>query len=68
MRWKSSVYKSKLTKQTPQERLDLYLFSLDLFLFRSLRNSTAFQTFLLLYRMFREESAVLRENVYFASM
>jgi len=55
-------------KQTPQERLDLYLFSFDLFLFRSLKNSTAFQTFLLLHRMFREESAMLRENVYFASM
>jgi len=45
MRWKSSEYKPKLMKQAPQERLDLNLFSLDLFLSRSVKNSTAFETF-----------------------
>jgi len=37
MRWKSSEYKLKLKKQAPQEGLDLYLFSLDLFIFRSVK-------------------------------
>jgi len=46
MRWKSSEYKSKRMKQAPQERLDLNLFSLDLFLSRCVKkNSTAFETF-----------------------
>jgi len=37
MRWKSSEYKSKRMKQAPQERLDLNLFSLDLFLSRCVK-------------------------------
>jgi hypothetical protein len=45
MRRKSSEYKLKLMKQAPQERLDLNLFSLDLFLSRSVKNSTVFEIF-----------------------
>ena len=53
MRWKSSEYKSKLLKQVPQERLDLILFSLDLFLSRSVKDATAFENFVSLTESFK---------------
>jgi len=54
-------------KQTPQERLDLNLFSLDIFLSRSIKNSTTFENFYYYAGCFKRNLPYFG-RVYFASM